>query len=125
MIIDYNNKSGQIYGVITGRIHDEGIKNNTSLSVSGVSKDDISRLIVEWEPTDKRVVELVEEPIYEEFLDDEGYTQTKQIGIKKKKVSNIQYEPKTTQKDIFTKLDNGEDVYSYRVNPQTKLLEKV
>jgi hypothetical protein len=124
MIIDYNKKTGQIYGVINGRIHDKNIINNTSLSISGINPSDIGRIVVQWKPT-SNTIDIVNEPIFEEYVDGDGFTEARQVGIKKKKVISQQYEPDSKQKDLFVKFDSGdEDIYNYKVNLARMELEK-
>jgi hypothetical protein len=120
MIIFFNKKTGDIVGTVQDRIH-----TSDHLKMWVGDKDETDRLIVEWKPTGKETVIIIEEPIFEEYVDDEGFTETHQVGTKKRKEKNVEFEPDHPQRDIFIKLDKqSSKIYDYKVNLKTKRLVK-
>jgi len=73
MIIFYNKKTGQILHYIEGRVHDK-IQLNCNVSNSGIDKNDVEKLIIGWEETDKIIIEqVVQEILVDRILkDDDG-----------------------------------------------------
>ena len=117
MIIFYNKKIGNIVGTIDGRVHNED-----HLKVWIGTKEENDRIIVQWEPINKRIV------ITEKVIDDggetdkEGYWQPKFKKVKQK-VQITDSAPNHPQKDIFELLDKKpSEIHNYKVNLQTKEL---
>ena len=50
MIIFYNNKTGRIYGSVSGRVHTEE-ELSTTVIPSGVDSDEISRMVFDIDKT--------------------------------------------------------------------------
>lgn len=50
MIIFYNKQTGDIYGMIEGRIHTEEEISTASISIAGVDDRDIGKYVVTFEP---------------------------------------------------------------------------
>jgi len=118
MILFYNKKSGLIEGTIEGRIHSED-----HLKMWIGDKEETDRIVVQWKPTGKETIAIIEEPIYEEYVDKEGFTEKRQIGTKKRKERSVDFEPDHEQADIFSELDNrAVKIYDYKVDLNTKRL---
>jgi hypothetical protein len=118
MIIFYNKNTGIILGTIEGRVH-----NDLHLKMWIGDKTEIHRLVVQWKPTGKEIIHITNEPIFEEYIDEEGFTETRQIGVKKKKTKTKEFQPDHEQVDIFKELDKTpSSVYNYKVDTKTKKL---
>lgn len=116
MIIFYNKLTGNIIGTIDGRVHDEG-QLKVKISQSGVNDTDIEKIVCQWKPTGKITFEVSEDPIFEEYIDEEGFTEVREIGTKKKRRKIVEFEPDHKQKDIFILLDKDSTlVYKYKVD---------
>jgi len=119
MILFYSKDTGEITGTIDGRVHSE---DHLKMWVGDKNKTD--RLIVEFVRVGEEI-EVYYEPIYEEFIDDEGFTETREKGKKKKKRINAIFEPNHKQKDLFQLFDkNSSEVYKYKINTITKEIVK-
>lgn len=115
MIIFFLKKTGEIIGTIDGRIHTEA-----QLKMWIGNRDDTDRLIVEYKKVNERT-EVYEEPIFEEFIDEDGFTESHQVGKKKKKRIVFDFEPEHKQKDLFSLLDKQTTkIYEYKVDLKTK-----
>ena len=115
MIIFYNKKSGQIVGTIDGRVHDE-----SHLKMWIGDKKETGRIVCQWKPTGKKH----EQVSYENKLVKIGTHQGEPVfKVRKVKQVNVtrDYEP-DIQKDVFTHIDRGFNVYNYKVDLKTKHL---
>jgi len=120
MIIFYNKKTGGIEGTIDGRVHSED-----HLKMWIGDKKETDRIICDWKPTGEETFTVIETPIYSEVIDEDGFTDTVQTGVKKQKLKNIEFEPDHKQKDLFIALDKGEDkLANYSIDIKNKLLVK-
>jgi len=120
MILFYSKQSGEIVGTIDGRIHPED-----QLKMWVGNKEETDRIVVQWKPTGKETITVIEEPIFEEYVDKEGFTETRQVGTKKRKERFVDFEPDHLQRYVFMELDKiPSKVYEYKVDTKTKLLVK-
>jgi len=120
MIIFYEKKSGKIVGTIDGRIHSP-----EHLKMWIGDKKETARLVIQWKPTGKETVKIIEEPIYKEYVDDDGFTETHQVGTKKRKEKIVEFEPDCSQKKLIAEIEkNSSKLYNYKVNTKTKKLIK-
>jgi hypothetical protein len=119
MIIFFNKKTGQIIGTIDGRVHDE-----TQLNVWIGDKNETDKIVVNWKEIGQ-YEKPIELPVFEEYVDKDGFTKTRQVGIKKVKEVYHIYEPDHPQKDLFIEIDKKPiSIYDYKVDTKTKLLVK-
>ena len=119
MILFYEKATGKIVGTIDGRVHQE-----EHLKMWVGDKDKTGRIVIQWKPTGKETITIREVPVYEEFVDEEGFTETRQSGVKKYKDRSVDYEPDHPQKKLFMDIENGGlNVYKYKINLKTKELE--
>jgi len=101
MIIFYNKTTGKIIGTIDGRIHPEA-----HLNMWIGDKKETDRLILDWKPVQKGLFSPV-------------------IGKKKQKEKVIEYEPKTSQKQLVIDIDKGKKkIFDYKVSLKTNKLVK-
>lgn len=61
MIIFYNKKTGEIFGTVNGRVHDEDQIKNAMIKPSGVDIEDVGKWVTPFKP----VFDTVYEPIIE------------------------------------------------------------
>lgn len=120
MIIFYDKQTGNVLGTIDGRIHSE-----SQLKMWIGDKETTDRLIVQFEPVNERV-EIVTEPRYQEVVDEDGFIQSVQTGVIKRKVSAFDFEPDCqdeSQKKIFKDLDRkNRKISEFKVDTKTKSL---
>lgn len=120
MIIFYSKETGMIQGTVDGRIHSE---DHLKMWIGDPKETD--RIVVQWKPTGKETITIIEDPIYEEYVDTEGFIERKQVGVKKRKERSADFEPDHPQKDIFMEFDkNSSKIYNYKVDTTTKSLVK-
>jgi hypothetical protein len=119
MIIFYNKTTGKIIGTIDGRIHPEA-----HLNMWIGDKKETDRLILDWKPVQKGEREVEKNVLL-------GYKKNKDglfspvIGKKKQKEKVIEYEPKTSQKQLVIDIDKGKKkIFDYKVSLKTNKLVK-
>lgn len=119
MIIFYSKDNGEIVGTVDGRVHTDD-----HLNMWIGDRDKTERIIVEYKKIGEDI-EVYYEPIFEEYIDEEGFTEMREVGKKKKKRINAIFEPDHKQKDIFVLIDkNSSEIYKYRIDLSTKELVK-
>ena len=113
MIIFYNKKTRDIFGVIGGRVHDKNTIENGWLQPGHLKKEDVGKYIVPF----KQEYETVEEPQYELRVVDKNTMKVDKVRIGFKQVKK----PTGMKPDVpFSKLINKfesrqKDIYSYKV----------
>jgi len=116
MIIFYDKETGKIIGTIDGKIHS---KDHLKMWLGDKGK--IDRLIVDWKQTGKEMKREVQE---EKWIKTGKNKRGEQVGVRRtvKSVSKYrEYEPQTSQKEIFIRLDKQpRDVYKYKVDLKTR-----
>jgi len=56
MIIFYNKKTGDIIGIVDGRLHTDGVMENLLITPQGVDKKDIGKYIVPLEIKERELI---------------------------------------------------------------------
>jgi len=111
MILFYNKTSGKIVGTIDGRIHPP-----EHLKMWVGDREKIGRVVIQWKSTGKEITEIVEKPIWEDYVDKDGFTEAHQVGVKKTKVKSIEFKPKFNPDNIITDFESGKKrIYDYKV----------
>ena len=119
MIIFYNKKTGRIFSKIDGRVHNKKIL-ACKVSDSTIKDNDIAKMIIGYQETN--IEEEVEKVSKEkkQVLDFTVEVETKE---KAKKTKNIKHNG--DKFDFLDKIDNGENIFDYKINIKTKELDKV
>ncbi len=111
MIIFYYKLTGEIQGVINGRIHSED-----HFRMWSEEKDKTERIVIQWKPVKwfmKDGGELPHDCL--DVLDENGDLL----------VFTADFEPDHEQKELFMELDkNSSSVYDYKVDVKTKKIKK-
>lgn len=111
MIIFYDKNTGKIVGTIDGRVHP---KEHLNMWIG--DKKENGRLVIQWKPTGKERIDIIEEPIFKDVVNREGFWETKQVGIKKRKEKTIEYGPEFDPDGIITDIDSGKkNIYDYKI----------
>lgn len=105
MIIFFDKLSKRIIGTIEGRLHNDHVLNNVSMSSSDVPAEQVDKYVVPYEP----ITEIIEEPIQElRVLDATGKIGTVVTG--KKQVERVkEYEPKVPFKEKIKEFETGKE----------------
>lgn len=102
MIVFYNKKTGEITGVIDGRLHPE-----EHLHMWIGDKNENERIVVQWYPVS--------------FFTKEG----KQVPKGHPKSYSATFEPQHPQKELFSLFDSKQlELYNYKVELNSKQLIK-
>lgn len=104
MIIFYNKKSGEIYGSISGRVHDDNVVNNALIAPSEVAKEDVGRYIVSY----KQKVKTIKLPMYKNVVNPKTLEVVKiKVGEKESQVGDgLEIDDKL--KPFIEKLENNQ-----------------
>lgn len=105
MIIFYNNKNGEIYGMIEGRVHDQATIDKNSIRPANVNEEDISKYVVSFTTLTRKV----KKARYANFVN------PKTLEIQQKQVGEVEVEVgvgmEMTDKfsKVLTNVENGKD----------------
>lgn len=114
MIIFYRKETGEIFGVVEGRQHDEDSLENAMIRPVGVMPDDIGKYLVPY----KTVYEEVEQPVTELRMVDEETKRVEEVQVGTEKVKRgVGMKPDGPFADLVEDFDLGrKNIYDYRVD---------
>lgn len=119
MIIVYNNKNGDIYGMVSGRVHDQKEIDGVMTKPELVSRDDISKYVVSY----KKLTRVEMQDILEDQVDRNTFKIIKDVKVGEKVVvvpAGMECDDQFA--DFFTGVENGSiRLYSYKFDLDTNL----
>jgi hypothetical protein len=118
MIIFYNKKTGEIFGTISGRVHDEDQIKNAMMKPENVDVEDVGK----WVAPFKAVFETIYEPIIEQRVVDTKTMRVEGVVIGKKKIQRgIGMIPDGKFSKLIEKFDkDSSEVYKYKIKTNKK-----
>lgn len=82
MIICYNNKNGEIYGMVAGRVHDQKDIDNAMIRPVSVEVEDVSKYVVSY----KKLTRVEIEDILEDQVDRVTFKVIRDVKVGERKV---------------------------------------
>ena len=118
IIIFFNKKTNEIYGLVSGRVHSPEEEKNLLIKPVNVDKKDVGRFIAPYE----QIFEIVEEPVTEFRLVDEKTKRVELVEVGKQKVKKaVGLKPEgkfASLVDSFEK--DSSKVFDYKVKLDSK-----
>jgi len=113
MIIFYEKKSGRIFGVINGRVHDKNAVENAWMQPGDLKKSEVGKYIVSF----KTIYKEIEEPITEMRVVDKKTMRIERVQVGTRKVKQgVGMRPDHPQADLILDFESGKkNIYDYKV----------
>jgi len=104
MIVCYDNKSGQIYGMVDGRVHDQDQIDRTMIRPTTVPVEQVSKYVVSF----KKLTRVEKQDILEDQVDRATFKVIRDVKVGEREVVvPAGMEMDDEFKDFFTGVENG------------------